>query len=634
MKKSDIEILICEDDASLGPAMAEALNRAGYQITLVSSGTQALSKLKSGNFLCYIIDCMLPDQNGVDLAKAVRISCRSTPQIIMISGIFKEKGFIERTLKSIESEYYLEKPFNIESLIQTVDDCLKDRISQSVGPLQIFVDQLTNAHSQIIKDDKLHGFEFLLFLAAAVEGQFSGFLTLESKDPEISGKIHFHKGYIFSVESNDQESFFGSLLVKKGFVTKDELEKSLSDPIKKRIGEHLVEINSISPHSIHITMIDQMKIRIGQFIQDTTYSTTLVAENNLPSDVNISPEDFYLLISDWVKTKLSLECLKRHFSDLVNHSIADNQPSIHSESVSSLVSIELEKLSQTEAPFPKLLERVKDCAQQSYPEIYFMILSRQINLELFGTRRPNYDLQIKSLKELLALSDNQNHYETLNLTYSATMEDINNTYFKMVQLLDYKNAPQDSPKELFDLSRKLIRRLDESHRVLSNADLRASYNSSLIDETSPIRKESDLDLGYQALLAGNYKKAFSIFKRMPNTPSSREKWAIYSLWAEIKCHSEPDEAFIKKVSREILKIPVPYDPKRHAHYHIVKGLHNKLLKKYDQAKECFEHAHRVDPSLPVAQRELCRIKDFIKKKKTSESRVTTIISSLLKRKSG
>ena len=629
MTKSDVEILICEDDKSLGPAMATALERSGYKVTLVSTVTQAFIQLKSGSFLCYIIDCMLPDQNGVNLAKGIRIGFGSTPQIIMMSGILKEKDFIRQTVKSVGAQIYLIKPFNIEDLIQAVNECLRGRTCQPVELLQTFINRPANSHLNMIKNNELHGFELPIFLAAAIEGCFCGFLELNSEELEIRGKIHFHRGHIFAVESNDQESLLGRLLAEKGFITMDEVESNFKEGTKKRIGEHLVEINSVSPHSIHATMIEQMTRRISKMIQDTTYLATLVEEENLPSDVSIGSEAFYLFLNDWIKTRLTNQWLESHLSSLTNYFISDIQPLVQHDSVSSLVSAELKTLSQTEAPFLQLLERAKNYEEKTYPEIYFMILSRRIKLDLLGTKK--YGLQIKRLKELIALYENQNHYERLELDRFATMDDVHNSYSKRCQMLDYKNAPSDCPEELFEFSRQVLFYLEESYRVLSNADLRTNYTVSLIDSSSSFLSESDMNFGYQALIAGNYQKASDIFQRMPQ--SSYEQWAIYSIWAKIKCQKKPSEAFVKQVYREVLQIPIPYDPKRHAHYHVVKGLCCMLRKEYTLAKNCFEHAIGIDSSIPAIKRELRKANSLIGEQEThSVSRITTLLSSLLKKK--
>ena len=641
MRKSDIEILICEDDKSLGPAMAEALKRVSYQTTLVSNGQQAAIKMKSGDFLCYIIDCMLPDQNGVEVAQSVRIACGKTPHIIMTSGIFKEKSFIEQTTQSVEAKCYLTKPFNIENLIKTVDEAFKEQITESTSPLQAFVDQPNHSYSQIIEDNKLHGFKLPLFLVAATAGQFNGFLELQSKEAKVSGKIYFHKGNIFAVESNDFKSLFGNLLVEKGFLSKNKLKRILKKHIQKRIGERLIETNSISPHATDIIMLEQMKIRINKLIQDITYSVSLVDEENLPSDVNIELEALYPIIEKPIKKELNNDWLENHFSEIINYSISTDSLPPQNESINDSIYEKLKNLSETdEISLKELLEKTAEHGK-SHSEIYFLILSQQMKLRPLGIKKKNYNLQIEQLKKIIELSKNQTHYERLHITPFATTEDVNNIYLKMVQLFDHKNTPNNVPEELLELSRTWIRCIDESHKILSNTDFRSNYDADLVgcdnnDGPSPYKTKA-LQLGYIALLAGNYQKAFNIFKRMPNTQEHYDQWAIYFLWAKIKCEEDPDDKFIKKIYRNMLEIPIPYDPKRHAHYHILKGLCHKLKKEYTEAKDCFEHSHSIDSSIPAVLRELRQVKLLIKEQKENTentSHITTIISALLKRKSG
>ena len=629
MRQSEIEILICEDDKSLGPAMAQALEKVGYKTTLVANGNQALSHLKSGSFLCYIIDCMLPDQKGVDLAKSVRLTCGSTPEIIMTSGIFKDKNYIANAIQSVEAIGFLKKPFNIEHLIKTVDNCFTDRIQQSSSPLQSFIDQPKNLYLYICPNNKLHGLELPLFLTSAVECQFSGFVELESKDNDIKGKIYLHEGHIFTVESNDKKSLFGHLLVEHGFMTKDEVEKNIKNDQNKPLGQQLVESNFLSPHSIHIIMTKQMEARISYLIQNVTYSVNLKTEEYLPSDISISQEDFYPILSKWITTRLNSEWLQSHLSSLSNHSIVDVQPSPQNKD--NPILNELKNLSQTEGPFSKALESLKGHEVESQHELYSIILSRNIHLKPSEIKKQKYDLQIKRLKELITLFKDQNYYERLQVNQSTPKEEMNDQYFKMVQLLNHKGAPQDAPRELFELSRQLISLLDEAQQTLTHEGLRAQYNGTLADK-NPATKGTDLNLGYIALMAGKYEKAFDIFKNMPPTSDNREQWAIYSLWAEVKSNNHPDETFGKRMKKSIGQIPIPYDPKRNAHYHFVKGLCHKANKEYHRAKECFEHTQMIDPNLPALQRELRRIHVLIKEEGNPATLITNIVSSLIGRK--
>ncbi len=633
MKKSDISILICEDDTSLSSAMVEALSRNGYKVTLALHSHQAMNHIKSGYFQCYIIDCMLPGQNGVELAQAIRLLCGSEPHIIMMSGIFKKQEFMDRALQLAQSKYYLTKPFSIETLIQSVHKCLELQENQNESPLQSFIDRNQEVYSLLIENNKIRGEQLPLFLASAHEEKFTGFLQLQSRKNNIHGRIYFHKGLIFNVDSNDTKNPFGSLLVSKGLISEEELSQSLNANDDKRIGERLVEVNSISASVIKVILIEQMKIRISQFIQDIIYTATLVVEGNLPSDLHIGPSNFNLFMDEWIRKRLDSESLKNQFLSLEGYSLShESLCLIQKEFSHSLISTELKKMPEG-APFLDLLKGVEDPLQ--FNEVYFMILLRKMNFVSSQLIEKPYDIKISRLKELKDIFESQDHYERLNIDRFATVRDVNDAYLIRTQLLDYKYTSDELPVEICNLSRNLLNLLEESHKILSNADLRATYTSKLSgggEEESTTSTQSTLDLGYMALMAGDYSKAYNIFKKMPNTQESRDRWKIYALWAEIKCCQQIDNKFIDKVYSEVLKMPIPYDPKRHAHYHVVRGLCHKMRKEYVQAKQCFEHALGIDPSIPGLQKEIRRATAMVKKSNQG-GRFTTIISSLLTKKS-
>ena len=324
MEHKDIKILICEDDKSLGLAIKEALQRAGYQTTLTTSVSEASQKIKSEYFLCHLIDCMLPDQNGINLANNIRFCCGDTPKIIFISGIFKNENFIKKTLDSTKATHFLKKPFNLQYLVSIVDECLKGQ--SDMTNLQKFIASFSPSY--ILKKNEIHGFNIPLLLTSIIEKKLSGFLELQSTKSSINGKIYFHKGSIFHVEINeDQETLFGQLFVKHNFISKSVLKEEIeNNPDMPILGEHLVKNNLIPPSSIPVIMIEQIKERITHFIQNITYSINLIEEENFPNEININQETFFPFLKDLITTKVSHQWINDQLSKITQYFCYNYKP--------------------------------------------------------------------------------------------------------------------------------------------------------------------------------------------------------------------------------------------------------------------------------------------------------------------
>jgi hypothetical protein len=119
-------VLLVEDQLEVRQICTRMLGDHGYSVTAAASAGEALAvfEKEGGNFELVMSDVGLPDRNGVELADALR---RHTPGI----GIILCSGYIDETSqwKAIrEKNYvYLEKPFTIDVLLQTVQKVLEDR---------------------------------------------------------------------------------------------------------------------------------------------------------------------------------------------------------------------------------------------------------------------------------------------------------------------------------------------------------------------------------------------------------------------------------------------------------------------------------------------------------------------------
>ncbi|MCG2615752.1 response regulator transcription factor [Terrimonas sp. NA20] len=111
---NSISILLVEDEQSLGSIIAENLGAAGFQVTHVMSGEQALELLKKNEFTLLIFDVMMPGIDGFELARTVRQSDQTVPIIFLTS-----KTMPQDVVEGFESggNDYLRKPFAMQELV-------------------------------------------------------------------------------------------------------------------------------------------------------------------------------------------------------------------------------------------------------------------------------------------------------------------------------------------------------------------------------------------------------------------------------------------------------------------------------------------------------------------------------------
>ena len=116
---SDKSILVTDDYAIMRMFLVMSLRRMlRVNITEAVNGIDALAKLKNGKFDLLLTDMNMPEMNGAELIRYVRMGMNSDIPIVVITT----KGEIrDRELgMSLGANGYLTKPVNIAELIKTV----------------------------------------------------------------------------------------------------------------------------------------------------------------------------------------------------------------------------------------------------------------------------------------------------------------------------------------------------------------------------------------------------------------------------------------------------------------------------------------------------------------------------------
>ena len=119
-------ILLVDDDRDILAAMTAALSDMGPQIVTAINGNDALTEASKHNPDLVVLDMMLPGRSGfLVMEKLKRGKKRSDPpRVIMITGNqgARHKVYAE----SLGVDVYLNKPFRMERLLESVKKVLTD----------------------------------------------------------------------------------------------------------------------------------------------------------------------------------------------------------------------------------------------------------------------------------------------------------------------------------------------------------------------------------------------------------------------------------------------------------------------------------------------------------------------------
>ena len=114
-------ILLVEDEQSIREPVKLNLELEGYEVVTASTGKKALKAIKEQHFDLMILDIMLPEVDGYQIAEQVRLTNTKVP-IIMLTAKSDGPDRILGLKKGADD--YLTKPFQLEELLLRVEKLL------------------------------------------------------------------------------------------------------------------------------------------------------------------------------------------------------------------------------------------------------------------------------------------------------------------------------------------------------------------------------------------------------------------------------------------------------------------------------------------------------------------------------
>ena len=122
-----MKILIIEDEKLLAESLRLLLETKGFDVETVYDGISGQEYAELGVYDLLILDVMLPNLDGYQLAKNVRSKRCSTP-ILMLTA----KSSLEDRIEGLNAgaDYYLTKPFDTRELLACINALLRRQGNQ------------------------------------------------------------------------------------------------------------------------------------------------------------------------------------------------------------------------------------------------------------------------------------------------------------------------------------------------------------------------------------------------------------------------------------------------------------------------------------------------------------------------
>lgn len=122
------KVLVVDDEPDIRRMIRKILEERGHEVVEADRGKLALQmvKLEAPNLV--ILDAMLPEVHGFDIAKRIRGSSRyGHIPIVMVSAVYRGWRIAQDAKQSYGVDAFLEKPFKVNELINLVERTFEAR---------------------------------------------------------------------------------------------------------------------------------------------------------------------------------------------------------------------------------------------------------------------------------------------------------------------------------------------------------------------------------------------------------------------------------------------------------------------------------------------------------------------------
>jgi DNA-binding response OmpR family regulator len=112
-----MQFLIIEDEPAVARAIQKGLKREGHRTDIASSGSTGLAMAHGGDYDLIILDIMLPERSGFEVAAELRARGDATP-ILMLTALCSTEDIVKGL--DAGADDYLTKPFELSELLARV----------------------------------------------------------------------------------------------------------------------------------------------------------------------------------------------------------------------------------------------------------------------------------------------------------------------------------------------------------------------------------------------------------------------------------------------------------------------------------------------------------------------------------
>jgi DNA-binding response OmpR family regulator len=179
-------VLVVDDEEEIRKLLRRLLSQKGYRVVEADRGLLALRLVKEHVPDLIILDAMLPELHGFDIARRIKGSAKyGHIPVVMVSAVYRGWRIAEDLKDNYGVEAYIEKPFRIAEVLETVGKLLAPRETGGATATERDPEHLSAEAEKALNEG------IAAYKAAKLDDAIAHLKRGVSIDP-LAYRLHFH----------------------------------------------------------------------------------------------------------------------------------------------------------------------------------------------------------------------------------------------------------------------------------------------------------------------------------------------------------------------------------------------------------------------------------------------------------
>lgn len=280
-------ILLCDDDLGVRRSLTDRLEQEGWRVLNERDGDWALRALERRRVDAVVLDVLIPNVNGFQVAERLRALPHGRHVgIVMLTGIFRGSRYRNEAILRYGLLDYLDKPVDLDRLVKVLRGSFArmpaEEARETIAPAP------PPPKPPKPKDPwrgnlRRTAFPRLLFRLHD-ERATGGLFLVRDKVKKI---VYFRDGHPAFIKSNLLDECLGRVLCRERIVTRAECAESVRRMRvdRRQQGSVLVAMGVISPQNLRHGLELQLQVKLFELFDWTHGEFAFRSDVPLPTEV-------------------------------------------------------------------------------------------------------------------------------------------------------------------------------------------------------------------------------------------------------------------------------------------------------------------------------------------------------------